>query len=204
MEYLKFSIEDLEKISLDFAKNIKVSYQPDAVIFVAKGGYIIGKMFSEYFGCPLLYVKASRSGGQFKNILKKFFPFIPEKIRILLRKRELSSNLHEDKSERNIFFDKNQIKENQLKRILVVDDSVDTGYTAKSIMVLLNKIFSEADLRFAALNVFEKSCSVFKIDFFYYKETILNLPSSNDSKYNKEFERMYSEYMKYEIKGKIL
>jgi len=194
MEYIELSLENLAKVSREFAEKVAADYQPDLVVFIAKGGYIIGRSFSAYFACPLVSVTASRQGGRFKEWLHPLLRLLPEPVKLYLRKREVASTFHQRQSERLIV--QNFLPERfAAKRILLLDDSVDTGATAQAAWRAMAKLYPSAHVKFAALNVFSKSGAVFAVDYYLYRDTILKLPGSVDSREYKEFLRLYEMFI---------
>lgn len=75
-----------------------------------------------------------------------------------------------------------------VSKILIVDDSVDTGYSIKFVRKKLEETFVNVkDIRVAALNVWTKSFSVVNTDYYLWKDTIIVTPMSKDSKEYKIF-----------------
>lgn len=48
MKYIELSRKDLEEQCNHWANEIKKSYQPDLIVYVAKAGYLIGKEMKMY------------------------------------------------------------------------------------------------------------------------------------------------------------
>ena len=202
MKYIELSSKNIEEKSKDLYKIINENYDYDLVIFVAKGSYTIGKKLSEIKSCPLLEIKATRKGNKLKKIISPILKLIPKNIKMYLRNKEVESNVHEKDIERNVIYDKNiWDKYKDYKKIILVDDSVDTGYSIKACQKEIINYFSNAIVKVAAFNYFEKSESVVKVDYYLFKNTMLNGPWSNDSKYHKEFLTKYEDWKKlYERK----
>ncbi len=66
MDYLELSLESLHIESIHLAQNIEISFHPDIVVYVAKGGYLIGKDIAEYFKVPYVGIFAQREGNDAK------------------------------------------------------------------------------------------------------------------------------------------
>lgn len=196
MNYLELSIKDVEEESKKLANKIKNNdTNVEIVIFIAKGSFQIGKVISEQLKCPLLEIRAKRKGNKLKEILKPILKIIPRRIKEQLRKKEFNSNYHENNKDRIITFDEREWeKYKNVKNIIIVDDSVDTGNSMIQVKEKVQEYFKEAKIEIAALNYFEKSKKIINTDYYIYKDYMLNGPWSNDSKYNKEFMKMYSEY----------
>ncbi len=201
MNYQELSIKDLRKVDKELYNKIKRTYKYDLVIFIAKGSYLIGKDFSDFNNCSLLEISASRKGGNLKKILRPLLNLIPNKLKVYLRKKEMDSNVHSSNSDRNVCFNENIWKNHkQCKRILLVDDSIDTGYSVLLAKSEIEKFFKGSDIKVAVLNYFEKAKDIFIPDYYLYKNTIIKGPWSNDSKENKKYLKMYYKWKEAEYK----
>lgn len=198
MKYLELSIKNVEEETKKLAKIVCENKEKiDVVIFIARGSYQIGDVLSKELNCPLLEVFAKRKGNKLKNIFKPFLKIIPSKMKEELRKIEFNSNFHEKKQDRIVSYDEKKWKKYIGKQnILIVDDSVDTGNSMLQVKNVVQNYFKDSNIKIAALNCFKKSKKIIKTDYFIYEDTMLNGPWSNDSKYNKEFIKMYNNYKK--------
>lgn len=193
MNYLELSEKSTREESKKLAQKIENSFTPEIVIFVAKGAYYIGDEIAKYFNVPLIEVKAERQKGKLKKIIAPLLKIIPSSIKKVLREFEVKSNTHNKNSERKVTFEEKDLKELlKYKRVLLVDDSIDTGNTIKQIVDYLKKY--ELEIKVAGINIFSMSEEVVKIDYYNYRDTLLNGPWSNDSKYYKRFIDDYKKY----------
>ncbi len=182
MQYQEMTLEDVNNNSLKLYNIIKKDFDYDLVIFIAKGSFLIGKELSRLNNTELLEISAKRKGNKFKSILKLFKKIIPKKILIKLRKKEMESNYHLKKNERKIEYDKDLYMKNiNKKKILLVDDSIDTGNSIKLSKEELVKVFKNSTIKIAVFNVMDKA--IIKPDYYLYKNTMICGPWSNDSKY---------------------
>ena len=186
MNYVNLSIKELQNESLKLARQIDQSFKPDIVIYIAKGGYLIGKIIADFFNVPCVGIHAERKGNSVKDILAPLLRLFPKWLTKLLRQIELKSGVHKVVKERRVFFDIIDIKAVDMKgrkNILIVDDSVDTGYSMKNVLENIKLTFrGKVYVKTAAINVWSKSFSVFRVDFYRYKDTIIETPMSKDSK----------------------
>ena len=74
MKYTELSIE---KLKSEWAKELKKTYCPDLVIYVARAGYLIGKEMSEVFEVPMVGISATREGNKLKECRKRLRPHRP-------------------------------------------------------------------------------------------------------------------------------
>ncbi len=192
MNYIELSIKSLRKEVEKLYNRIKKDYEYDCVIFIAKGAYLIGKDLAYCQNVPLLEIFATRKGNSFKKILRPMLKIIPKKIKKALREKEAHSSYHQEHSERFVSFDESIWKLYQnSKRILLVDDSVDTGNTIQSVYEKIKEYFPNSEIKIACLNVFKESKCKCNIDYYLYENCLLNGPWSNDSK---EYGYFYKEY----------
>lgn len=194
MNFLELSIENLKNECKLWTKDIKKNFNPDLIIYVAKAGYLIGKEMSNEFNVPLVAINAERKGNNLKNYFQPILKFIPNKLRYLIIKLELKSNIHKKSSERNIYFKSNLDELNCEKNVnlLIVDDSVDTGHSINAVKKVVQEKFKNANIKIAALNVWDKSEEIIKVDYSLYRNTIIKAPMSKDSKEYDEFIKMYN------------
>lgn len=196
MNYLELSKKNVQEESEKLFKKIKDdNYEFELVIFIARGALYIGQEIAKLNKVPLLEINATRKTSFLKSILKPIMKLIPKKILIYMRKKEMTSNYHEKNNERKVEFNHKQFqKYKKTKKIIVVDDSIDSGNTILEVKKSLEDFFTEAEIKIATLNYMKKT--TIKPDYYIYLETMLNGPWSNDSKYNKEFIRNYEEWKK--------
>lgn len=166
------------------------------VVYIARGGYLIGETIAGYFSVDNIGIHAEREGGKLKELISPILKCLPQSIKLSLRKIELASGVHKEYKERKIYWDNSdvclQILKNK-KNILVVDDSVDTGYSMISVVhEICRDVGEDVTIKTAAINYWSKSLSVIRTDFFNYKDTIIQTPMSKDSKEYSIFEQLYS------------
>ncbi|WP_308009132.1 phosphoribosyltransferase [uncultured Fusobacterium sp.] len=196
MNYLELSETDVRKESRKLAKKIEKDFNPEVVIFIAKGSYYIGDELSKYFNVSLLEIHAAREKNKLKKIISPMLKLIPKNIKKRLRELEIISGIHNKKNIRNVYMkEKLENKLQNYKKVLLVDDSVDSGNTILAILNYLKKY--NLEIKIAALNVFNVSKEVVTINYFNYEDIMLNGPWSNDSKYNSSF---LKDYMKWKMK----
>lgn len=197
MDYLELSLKSLHTESIQLAKAVSRSFHPDVVVYVAKGGYLIGRDIAQYFRIPCVGIYAQREGSDAKAKLATLLKRLPRSITKFLRKIELKSGLHKTVKERKVFWDPDDdclAKMKKVHNVLIVDDSVDTGYSMKTLLPYIVKAAdSPTDIRVAAINVWSKSEDLVHTDFYNHKDTIIATPMSNDSREHEQFLQIYSE-----------
>lgn len=193
MNYLELSIESLRKENQKLYEIIKKdNYDYDLVIFIAKGSYLIGKDLSEFNKCNLIEIFATRNGNKLKNSIKTILKNLPSCIKKNLRQIEVKSGIHKKKAKRRVAFNGNIWKKyKNANKILLVDDSVDTGNSINLTRSTIEKFFEDAEIRVAALNAFDEGLRNAHVDYYLYTNTMLSGPWSDDSKENKEYLKEY-------------
>lgn len=175
MNYTELSIENVKEKSRELYEKIIEEYKYDLVIFIAKGSYLIGQELSNLGDAPLLEIYATRKGGNLKKVLKPLIKIIPKKILINLRKKEMNSNYHEKNNDRQVAFNEEEYsKYKKCKKILLVDDSIDSGNSVTLVKEALSNYFSKAEIKVAVFNVMNKSA--IKPEFTIYNNMMINGP----------------------------
>ncbi len=193
MDYLELSIKKLREEDKKLYYKVRFKYDFDLVIFIARGAYMIGEDIAGLQGVPCLEIFASRRGNGIKDLLSPILQAFPTTVKKKLRSREMNSSLHERNIERHVEFDEN-VWEKYLdrKKILLVDDSVDTGHTIKNCRDTIQEFFPEAEVKVAVLNRFSKSAKVTDVDFYLYTDTSILAPWSSDSRENRDYINRYN------------
>lgn len=173
---------------------VKSDFDYDLVIFVAKGGYLLGKKMADYNHCEFLSIFATRKGNRFKKALRFILKLLPKGLIQKLREREVQAGIHRKHSERCVSFDAKEYQffKPTVKKILIVDDSVDTGSTVSLTVNAIQNFFEGAEVRFASLNVMKNS-SVYP-NYYLFENVLVRGPWSSDSKENKRYLKEYFDW----------
>lgn len=191
MKIKKLSIREITELSQAWAEEIGKTYRPDCVVYIAKGGFLIGREISDCFEVPLVAVAASRGGDNAKKLLSGIGPFIPERIKDIARLIELKTKIHRLNPKRKILWPDGDTDVKEAMEILVVDDSVDTGNTITAVKRAVRERAPHASIRLAAMNVWEEAKKNVQIDYSLFSDTILKTPMSKDNREYKHFLREY-------------
>lgn len=194
MDCIELSIKKLDEVCRNFALEIKKEYQPDLIIYLAKGAYLIGKSMSSVFNVQLIAIGSAREGNTLKEKIALLLGFLPRWLCNFLRRVELKSNVHGRNKERHIDFLDDvallNIKNDNIK-ILLVDDSVDTGSSILAAEKLIKSKFSNSVIRVAVLNVMSPSKENIEVDYYLYTDKMLRTPMSKDSREYRKFLEIY-------------
>ena len=146
MKYTRFSFAELERICTKEAKRISSETNIDLIVFVAKAGLPIALYMSRILGCKILPIYAERKTGLMKKLFFKLGgKFLPERVKILLRLLEVKSGFHKRNPERHVTFDADMTdaEKASIRKILVVDDSIDTGASMLQVISKVRQVFPE-------------------------------------------------------------
>lgn len=188
MKFLELSSKrlnrDLEEIFNDMENT---NYRPELVIFLGKGGLYIGEFFSNKFNCRMEEILVQRQEPSLKKIVKPLLSYLPKYLLKFMRNFEINSNYHVKNENRIVNFnmDKNHLKD--YSKILLVDDSIDSGFSMDIAKKKISELNNNAEIKIAALNIFDTSKSVIDTDFYLYNNTALMGPWSLDSEEYKMF-----------------
>lgn len=199
MQKIELNRKELENECNSWARRISESYQPDLIIYIAKGGYLIGREMRDVFNVPMIGIGTSRDGNNFKEKIGPFIAMLPNFVRNILISIEMKSNKHGKNTERHVHFlddIEEKIDVKTIKSILVAEDSVDTGHSLKQSLEEIKKVFPDAEIKVASLNVWDKSKDIVSVDYSLYQNTIIKAPMSKDSKEYKAFIKLYNEETK--------
>lgn len=197
MKCITLSIENLNRKTKKWAREILSEYSPDMIIYVAKAGFLIGKGFSETMECPMIGVETVREKGNgLKSQIAPLIGKLPLFVRNMLITIELKSGVHKKNDYRkvNMLDEISQLETTKINKILVVDDSIDTGNSILAVKDYISTIFRNAEIRVAGLNVWDMSKEKVFTDYALYKNTIIKAPMSKDSKEYDVFMKMYNNY----------
>ena len=196
MQKIELNRKELENVCNSWARRISESYQPDLIIYIAKGGYLIGREMRDVFNVPMIGIGTSRDGNNFKEKIGPFIAMLPNFVRNILISIEMKSNKHGKNTERHVHFlddIEEKIDVKTIKSILVAEDSVDTGHSLKQSLEEIKKVFPDAEIKVASLNVWDKSKDIVSVDYSLYQNTLIKAPMSKDSKEYKTFIKLYNE-----------
>lgn len=190
----------MEELCLKFAEIVAKDFKPDLIIFIAKGGFIIGTVFSQYFAVPLMKVECEREGSRIKKMVAPIFMTLPRVFRFWLIEMEMRMGVHNTLKKRKVKIPDylERLEKEDYKNIMIVDDSVDTGHTAGCVKQAIEMLFPKSKIKFASISVIRYSLSAFQTDFYLFKDTIIQTGTSKDSKEYKKFIGKYREWEKNE------
>lgn len=207
MDCVDLSLKKLYKSCRNWCKQIKPTYAPEMVIYISRGGYIIGRAMQAGFDVPLVGIGAVRKGNRVKEYLFPVLAVLPRKICNTMRRMEIRSRVHQRQADRQIRFHKelaNIANPCAIKKILLVDDSIDTGQSMQQVREHVARQFPSAEIRIFVLNEMTSQQPVIRADYAIYRDTAMRTPMSKDSREYYKFLKLYKNRNKHLLykKGK--
>ena len=183
-------LKELRKMSRDLAKTVQKSgFEPEHILYVERAGLLVGFEMAAFFQCGISGIVSQRSGSSAKSKFKFILRLLPRFVTHFLRQLELKSNIHGIKKERRISC------ENEMpprgKRILLVDDALDTGHSLVAVLDFLKtRGYSRKDIRVAVLTT-TGATPALRADFSLLDQIVCAFPWSYDSRQYAETQGVY-------------
>lgn len=177
-----------------WAEEIGKYYKPDLIVFIAKSGFLFAKPMAEYFGCPMVDISVSRPGNDGKDTIKKFIPRLPQWLLFMFLKSKASYGYQEKNSRREIKLSERfqNLDWKHYKKIMIVDDSTDTGWSLLAVKGEIKKRTVNAEVKTASYCVIDISTNRVSVEFSRYRNTIVVTATS---RYSKEYEKFMMDFI---------
>lgn len=171
-------------------ENVWSEYKPDLVVGIATGGEVVVQNMLLDETIHTLILKRQRPFTKTKKRLKfdKWLPYLPFYINDVLRKTEVFFNeIRYELSDKFLLDDsdvlvikKNCNELNKYRKILIVDDSIDSGKTIKKVISFIkNNVGEKTEIRVCAINTTFKKPMITP-DYTLYIRTIVRFPWAAD------------------------
>ena len=185
MKVVTLDYNKLEELCRQLCGQISESgYRPDLFLGIRSGGAEVGRIMYNYApeGCHYLECTTQRQGtGRKKRLMKSIIGKLPGFILNCLRILEAKLTFSY-KRRSKIEFVTLPGNISQYKRILVIDDAVDSGATLRAVYDAIHRRASSAEIKSTAITVTEKHPVVMPDFFIYHNSTLLRFPWSMDAK----------------------
>lgn len=190
------SYEQTRESCIEWAQEIEKSFVPDLIVFLAKSGFMYAEPIAEYFGCALADIKVSRSAVKKTALLDGFVKYVPRKIWLCMLSSPLMFMLNEREAKRYLEVTPRYISttKGNYNRILVVDDSVDTGWSMRCILDRIAADFPGAEVKTAAYTVFQYSKNRVHVDYNVLCDQVIFNATSRRSEENAVFLSSYQKW----------
>lgn len=175
-----------------WASEIKNEFRPDAIVFLEKSGFLFARPMADVFGCPLFGLSVSRPGNDTRDRIREKVPYVPKFVLALALKSKAMYGYNEERSERCVVGNKrfDSACLDAFERILIVDDSVDTGWSMLAAKDLVQSRAPSADVRIASYCVIDYSLHRVKVDYQRKSNAIVVTATS---RYSKEYPAFLDE-----------
>ncbi len=190
---------DIEEDTRQWAKEIEMTYKPDLIIFIAKSGFLFAKPLADFFCCDMVDIQVSRLSNKRMDILKKLIPAIPNGFLAFYLKYKVSRKNYMDNNTRDVItnprFDNCDF--NKYERIMIVDDSVDTGWSLLKVTNLLDEKGQKSKYKVASYCVLEMALKNVSVDYYRYIDKIVITATSRYSREYQDFVDAYEKWKEY-------
>ncbi len=187
----------LKMMSVELAKQVQQNgYEPEHILYVERAGLLIGYEMARFFNCSISGIHSKRSGGALKSKVKIILRYLPGFVTHLLRRLELKSNIHEIKKDRNVYCEKDLPPTD--KKILIVDDAIDTGYSLVAVLEFLEKHGCRKEMLKTGVLTTTGTKQVIRSDFSLFDQIICAFPWSYDSREYSKTQKLY-DFIKAKI-----
>lgn len=188
------SASEIEQDCKLWAAEIESVFKPGLIVFIAKSGFLFARPMAEYFNCPIVDVVASREDNKTKDFVKKIVPWMPKRILGFLLKRRVTKPDYSEKTDRIVKGTPrfNNVDILKYDNILLLDDSVDTGWSLLKVQEYLNANGARGKYKTASYCVLSESEKRVKVDFCRYKDQIVITATS---RYSSEYSEFLNEYI---------
>lgn len=183
---------EVEQDCKKWAKRIGKEYKPDLIVFIAKSGFLFAKPMAEVFGCEMVDIRVSRPGNDGKDKVRKLVPKMPQWLLFALLKSKAAYGYQESNSEREVETGERFEKMDwgKYRKILIVDDSTDTGFSLLAAKEAVSKAAPNSEVRTASYCVIDISRKRVGVDYGRYRNTIVVTATS---RYSEEYKGFVSD-----------
>lgn len=171
--------ELFKQTCLDLRRKVEASgFQPDAVIAIPRAGlWIQDTAWSDYNKYPVELIRPSK--GKIKKIVSAVIKRLPLSLRDRIRIWEARKLVKRKDHMTTTGIVLPKLPDN-VGKILVIDDAVDSGATLKAIVEKINAEYPNADIRSAVITV-TYPLAIYKPDYcIYNNSTLIRTPWSID------------------------
>ncbi len=180
----------LRKMSRDLAERVQDSgCDPEHILYVERAGLLVGFEMGAFFGCSVSGIHSRRRGSAAKSRMKVLLRVMPRFVTHFLRQLELKSHIHDINKERHVSCEHEMPPRG--KRILMVDDAIDTGHSLVAVLdYLTNHGYSKDDIKIAVLTT-TGTTPALRADFSLLDQVVCAFPWSYDSRQYAETQGVY-------------
>ena len=177
----------------DWALEIARDYVPDLVVFLAKSGFLFAETLSACFGCPMVDLEVSRPTNGGKDAIAKAVPRVPRPLLAAALRSRAMYGYHEGNPDRELVRTERYgaVDFSAHHRILLVDDSVDTGWSMLRAIEALREDAPGCEVRTAGYCVVSVSEGRVVTDFWRHRDAVVVTATS---RYSEEYPAFLSTF----------
>lgn len=185
------SLLELNELALNLARQVESSgFVPQHILYIERVGLFFAYDISKYFSCSISGIKASRSGGSVKSKLSFILRYMPNFATDILRRIEERSGIHSSINNRQVEI--SSILPPKGKKILIIDDAIDTGNSMRAVIAyLVSEGYNRSFLKSAVITNTKETPS-FTSDFALFNFVSCAFPWSYASKEFKKAWKLYA------------
>ena len=189
----EINLDQIGEYSLNLAQKVFNSgWRPNHILYVERAGLFIGHAFARFFDCSISGIHCRRIGDSFKTRMQFVLGMFPRVLTRWLREIEIKSNIHSIFDDRRVYIE--SLYPPKDKSLLIVDDAIDTGYSAKAVLCFLfGKGYSKDNLKMAVLTNTYKDPE-YHAHFSVFDQAKFVFPWSPDSREYSQAWKLYHEY----------
>lgn len=196
VDVISKSMHEVQEDCKAWAKEISNSYWPDVIIFIAKSGYLFAEPMAKIFNVPMADILVMRPGNTKKDMIKKLVPRIPKPILYMSLKSKFMYGYNDKNNEREVRITERlrAVDFSKVNRILIIDDSVDTGWSILQAEEVIKELAPNAEVKVAGYCVIDMSEGRVHVDFYRYRNEIVITATSRYSNENQIFLDSYERW----------
>ena len=188
--FIELEIGDTNILAVELLKKTD-DFDFDTIVYISKSGYLIGDAIGSISNKNTLEIKSKRPGADKKHkYLPEIINKLPKDLIYYLKVYERKLSYYDTVGDRTLYYDEEKARKLKPKKILIFDDSIDTGYTIEKVKQEIKTIYKDAEIKIITLNYFTDRNAI-KPDYFLYTDSVISAPWTIDSKEYKRFIKLY-------------
>lgn len=183
MKVITLEQSDFESTSAQLGR-LASPANPDLIIGIRRGGAYVAQVIRPQFpDASYIEIESARNGTYYKNNLHNILKSLPIWFLDFARIMEAKILSLKKRREREFHISTESIRViKDSRRILIVDDAVDSGATLSAVVNAVKDINKASQLMTAAIVVTTKKPIIYPDFVLYKRDTLIRFPWSNDYK----------------------
>lgn len=155
-------------------------FEPDLTVSIPRGGDVMAEIACSKDKHRNIILIRKAKGGKIKRLFKPLFSKMPRGLNDRFRKLEARYLMHRDNHMEHVEI----VLPDECKtarRILIIDDAVDTGATLKAVFNKIKHFNSGADVRMAVITITSVKPLIMPDYYIYNNRSLVRFPWSIDN-----------------------